>query len=197
MRFHSFLLAYLLCGTTVVAQVQYFPIRELPEREGVEHFRAVRYSKQLIALQEPSLWEASKSRKMQSYRFLWLRTFDPPIAIRVDLNADGTSRLTAKMTSGTGGYDPGKLTDNRTITMNSEQSTRFLSQIEKHNFWKLPSLDEAPGGPDGAHWIIEGVKDRTYHVVDRWSPENGDVRAIGLFMVSELAKMKLSAKEIY
>ena len=29
-------------------------------------------------------------------------------------------------------------------------------------------------GVDGAQWIFEGVKDSTYHVVDRWSPDNGE-----------------------
>jgi hypothetical protein len=36
-----------------------------------------------------------------------------------------------------------------------------------------------------------------YHIVDRWSPTNGESRALGLFMVNELAKMKLAASEVY
>ena len=52
-------------------------------------------------------------------------------------------------------------------------------------------------GVDGAQWIIEGVRNGTYHVVDRWSPREGQVRALGLFMVTELAKMKFAADELY
>jgi hypothetical protein len=50
---------------------------------------------------------------------------------------------------------------------------------------------------DGAQWIIEGVRNGSYHIVDRWSPTNGEIRALGLFMVNELAKMKLAASEVY
>jgi hypothetical protein len=179
------------------AQITYFPISGTSANDGIEKFRSDRYSDQLAALQEPSLWEVSKAQKTESYRFLWLRTFHHPIAIRVDLGADGTAQMTAKMTSGAGGYDPGKLIENWTLTINSGETKRFLGQIDEHNFWKLSSDDKVLGGPDGARWIIEGIKPGTYHIVDRWSPQDGDVRAIGLFMVNELAKLKFPAREVY
>jgi len=179
------------------AQITYFSISGTSANDGIEKFRSDRYSDQLAALQEPSLWEVSKVQKTESYRFLWLRTFHHPIAIRVDLGADGTAQMTAKMTSGAGGYDPGKLIENWTLTINSGETKRFLGQIEEHNFWNLSSDDKVLGGPDGARWIIEGIKPGTYHIVDRWSPQDGDVQAIGLFMVNELAKLEFPAREVY
>ena len=177
----------LLLASVTVAQVRYFP----PD------FPVNWYGKHLSALKEPSLWKSSKNQRTQSYRFLWLRTFNHPIAIRIDVNVDGTSLLTTKMTSGAGGYEPGTLIQNDTATLTREETNRFLGQIEGHNFWRMPSIEETAGGPDGAHWIIEGVRDGTYHVVDRWSPEVGEIRSLGLFMVNDLAKMKLAAKEVY
>jgi hypothetical protein len=50
---------------------------------------------------------------------------------------------------------------------------------------------------DGAQWIIEGARNGTYHIVDRWSPEDGEIRALGLLILNDLAKMKLAAKEVY
>lgn len=180
-----------------VEPVDYFPTRALLLNEGLEPFKSVRYSDQLIALEEPSLWERSKAQKEESYRFLWLRTFHEPIVIRVDINADGTARLTVKVANGAGGYDAGELTQNRTVTISVEETNRFLNQVQSRNFWSLPSVEKTPGGPDGADWIIEGVKAQTYHVVDRWSPRDGDVRAMGLFMVNQLAKIKLPDREVY
>jgi len=177
----------LFLASVTIAQVKYFP----PE------FSDNWYAKHLSALKEPSLWELSKVQKTQSYRFLWLRTFNHPVAIRVDVHIDGTAQLTTKMTSGAGGYDPGRLIQNAAVTLTREQTHWFLGQIQGHNFWKLPSVLETPGGPDGAQWVIEGVKDGAYHFVDRWSPKDGEIRALGLFMVDELAKMELSAKEVY
>jgi len=128
---------------------------------------------------------------------LWLRTFHHPMAIRVEVQSDGTSRLITKMASGAGGNDPGKLIQNDSATLTKEQTELFLRTIEEKGFWKLPSRDDSRMGCDGAQWIIEGIKNGTYHFVDRWTPEDGEVREIGLMMVSALAKLKLPSKEIY
>lgn len=185
-----------LLGTATAAQIKYFPNGSLSDARKSDQFRAKWYSEQLNALEEPSLWESSKTQKTQSYRFLWLRTFHHPIAIRIDVNTDGTSRLTTKMTSGTGGYAPGKLVENHTVTMSKELTDWFLGKIEAHNFWNLPSA-EVSGGNDGARWIIEGIRNGSYRIVDRWTPRAGDIRAIGLVMVNDLAKLDLPAKEVY
>ena len=100
------------------------------------------------------------------------------------------------MTSGAGDYKPGKLIQNKTRTLTSEQTSWFLGKIEAHNFWKLPSIQE-DRGVDGAQWIIEGVRNGTYHIVDRWSPADGEIRDLGLFMLNDLAKIELAAKEVY
>ena len=31
-------------------------------------------------------------------------------------------------------------------------------------------------GRDGSQWVLEGVRDNRYHIVDRWSPENSEYR---------------------
>lgn len=141
------LIIALLPASVTIAQVKYFP----------HDFPPACYENDLIALREPSLWESSKTQKTQSYRFLWLRSFHHPIAIRINVNADGTSLLIRKMTSGVAG-DPGRLLQNRTLTLNREQTNRFLEQVERCNFWKLPPILE-DRGVDGAQWIVEGVRD--------------------------------------
>jgi hypothetical protein len=180
-----------------MAQSRYFPSGSLDDSPRGDQFVYEWYSKQLKALDEPSLWALSKTQKEQSYRFLWLRTFHHPIAIRVDLNADGTSRLTTKMASGAGGYDPGHLLQNDTSILTKEHTDLFLGKIQENKFWELAPLDKSRMGLDGAEWIIEGVKDGNYRVVDRWSPDEGPVRVIGLYMLKELAKVKILAKETY
>jgi hypothetical protein len=60
------------------------------------------YSAQLRALKEPSLFQLASNALSHSYRFLWLRTFNHPIAIRVDIKPAGTGALTTKVTSGAG-----------------------------------------------------------------------------------------------
>jgi hypothetical protein len=186
MKRTSALVIVMLLASGTWAQVKYFP----PD------FPANRYAQHLSALNESSLWESSQTPKTQSYRFLWLQTFHHPIVVRIDANANGTSLLTAKMTSGAGGYKPGKLILNEMRTLTPEQTNRFLGKIEVHNFWKLPSIQE-DRGVDGAQWIVEGTRNGAYHIVDRWSPGDGEIRSLGLFMVNDLARMKLAAEEVY
>lgn len=183
-------------STTTLGQTRYFPPRSLDEDARGDEFLSQWYSDELRTLDEPSLWELSKSKKEESYRFLWLRTFHHPIAVRIDIKADGSSQLTVKMTSGTGGFRPGHLVRNSKSFLTKEQTDSFLEKIKQHKFWELTPTRE-PGGNDGAEWILEGIKNGTYHTVDRWTPQDGPVRAIGLFMVNELAKLKIPAEELY
>lgn len=192
MRFLAALLvSTVLLPIALQAQTRYFP-------PGMyDQFVSEWYTKQLKALEEPSLWELSKTSGTQAYRFLWLRTFHHPVAIRLEINSDGTSRVTSKMASGAGGYDPGKLIQNDVATLTKERTDWFLEIIENNSFWKLPARDETRMGCDGAQWIVEGVRDGSYHLVDRWSPRDGQVHAIGMAMIKELVKLQVAAKEIY
>jgi hypothetical protein len=180
-----------------MAQVKYFPAGSLAPNPKSDEFVSKWYSGQLEALEEPSLWESSKTQKIESYTFLLLRTFHHPVAIRIEVNANGTSRLAKKMSSGAGGYAPGKLIENEMIDLSKEQADWFLRIIDENKFWQLPPLQETPGGCDGSQWIIEGIKNGSYRLVDRWTPRGGEVHAIGLAMMKDLAKLKVPAKELY
>jgi hypothetical protein len=196
-RFLLGILVLLSFASASPAQSRYFPPGSLGADPREDQFVYDWYSKQLQALDEPSLWALSKTQVGQSYRFLWLRTFHHPAAIRIDVSADGTSQLTVRMCSGAGGYDPGHLIQNDKTALTKQQTDWFLGKIEENGFWKLTSGDPSPGGNDGSQWIIEGVKNGSYHMVDRWTPRDGPVRIIGLLMLNDLAKEKIPSKEMY
>jgi hypothetical protein len=188
------LMTLLLVTVLCPAQTNYFPSGTF----GDDQFRVNWYSKALKSLREPSLYEPERIEGTQSYRFLWLRSFHHPVSVRLDIKADGTALLTTRITSGAGGYDPGKLIQNRTRTISKERTDWFLNRIDESNFWKLPTVEKMDAeGLDGAQWIIEGTKKGKYHVVDRWSPDKGEVRSIGLMMLLDFAKLKLLYLEVY
>ena len=157
------------------------------------------YSKQLTALHEPSLWEISKSSKLEIYRFLWLRTFHAPIVIRLNINSDRTGALTVKATSGKGGYEPGELIKDESRSLSKAEAQSFLDMIEKQKYWSLPTKEEDPNvvNLDGAQWVLEGVRNGTYKIVDRWSPEEGSIRKLGIRFLFGIAKIKLPSQEVY
>lgn len=181
--------------TSPTSSVQYFPDSSLDSRR--DGFKSNWYSSQLHALQEPSLFQLAKSPSAESYRFLWLRSFNHPVAIRLDPKPDGTSVLTTKVADGAGGFRPGTLSENSSRLLTREQTQAFLSRVDKLGFWKAPNPVNDQRGTDGSQWIIEGVKGGQYHVVDRWTPGEGVVRELGLMLVFDLAKMDIPKNEIY
>lgn len=156
---------------------QFFPKSSLRN-----DFKASWYSNQLNALREPSLFVLAKEEESESYRFLWLRTFHHPIAVRVDrLQSDGSWILATKIASGAGGYSPGTLTTNTSCKLTAREVQNLKSKFERSGFWNAPNPVNDPTGEDGSQWIIEGVKAGHYHVIDRWSPMNGPARVLGCF----------------
>jgi hypothetical protein len=88
------------------------------------------------------------------------------------------------MASGTGGYDPGRLKKSFKKRVKNFNVSDFLTMIEKESFWNIPTIEETDLiGLDGARWIVEGLVNGKYHVVDWWSPEKGSVRNIGLYFI--------------
>ncbi len=160
------------------------------------------YSKYLAALKEPSLGELSRQdAAAEVYRFLWLRSFDNPIAVRLvvtrDVTRDG-GRLIAKMTSGQGGFEPGHLVLNRESRLSKEATAWFLAEVKHARFWDVPTRDDSRAKPDGAQWIVEGVKQGRYHVVDRSSPDPKDpAHILGIALLINLARFRLLYQEVY
>ncbi len=195
MRVNAF--AVVLWATlTMFAQDNYFPKGSLSSYDRADIARARWYSAQLRALDELSLLEEGKNASLQSYRFVWLRTFHHPVTVRLDIMADGTGKLTTKIANGAGGYEPGKLIESRSRSLTQEQTNKFLGQVKDAGFWELPSYEETSGF-DGSRWIIEGVKDGKYHVVDRWTPGKGPVHDLGVTLAFTLAELKIPKHELY
>ena len=156
------------------------------------------YSKYLGALKEPSLFEQSKSSSSQSYRFLWLRSFHKPVVVRLDVGGDGIGRVAIKIGSGPGvsAAIVGPV-EERIRRLTKQQTDSFLDQVNALGFWQLSPQEDPVAGPDGARWIVEGVKDGQYHVAHRWTPQNGAVRTLGLALAIDLGHLKIPADEIY
>lgn len=199
MRRKTFSLLFLLSALVgAIAQEPYFPRGVLDSNAHGDSFRSEWYSKHLKALEEPSLLQIAKRSKAESYRFVWLRTFDHPVVVRVDIESSDSAELTTKVMSGAGGYEPGKLIENTSRPLMQQQTKKFLATIERLQFWKLPTHEELEtAGCDGAQWIIEGIKDGDYHVVDRWTPQKGAVYDLGLMFVFGLAQMEIPKDQLY
>lgn len=192
--------ALVLGALAALAQSAYFPAKAFDSDTRSDRFMAHWFSGQLSALEEPSLLAMSKDKSLQSYRFLWLRTFHHPVAVRVDIRSDGSATLTTKIADGAGGYEPGKLTTNTSRLLSQQETAGMLAAIKDSGFWPLSGpIPRDPGsfGTDGSEWCIEGVNDGTYHMVTRWSPKNGAIYTLGRYFLFDLGRLKIAKDEFY
>lgn len=173
---------------------QYFPNGAFDNEPNLHTFVADWYSKQLDSLKETSLYKMRENCSTIAYRFVWLRTFHHPVAVRIVLAPD--SIVVSKVCDGAGGYDPGNLIINKSGPLSPKEVIELNTKLKSSNFWELPSVNVETNqiNCDGAQWIIEGVKAGKYHVVDRWSPDSGAIKNLGLFF---LKLGNIDEKEIY
>src|SRR5262245_41299972 len=144
-----------------------------PETFGeIGGFKAKWYSSQLCAMGEPTL---APRRGAVRVRFLWLRSFDPGIAVRVEHGTDSTT-VHATELSGKGGYEPGRVAKTLERSLSPDEWSDVQRGIEEIRFWALPT--NVPSmGQDGSQWILEVANGSRFHVVDRWS--GGELQSLG------------------
>ena len=63
----------------------------------------------------------------------------------------------------------------------------FVTLLEKAEFWKLDTeekRDKVRYETKGIQWVLEGVRNREYHVVDRLSQTDRDFVRACIFLMS-------------
>ena len=167
---------------------RYFP-------QDVPPFFVEWFSKNLRAMDEPSL--LSGNAFDETYRFLWLRSFHRPIVVRVWRAGDKYS-LAAKELDGAGGYPPGNVIVNKSRPLTLEEWITFMRLLEQACFWNLAPEDINTRPNDGAEWVVEGVKQGRYPVIDVFSPNSGSYRdaCIYLLKIADLG-IDEKSKDLY
>lgn len=163
------------------------------------------FSAHLRAMREPSL-SCGQLAASESYRFLWLRTFHEPIAVRVSRTGERHT-LDAVILDGAGGYDPGKVARRVQRELTQADWTRVSLALEQMNFQSMPSAepwdvseDPATGGlilrtsNDGAQWILER-RSGSYHAIDRHGGADGTGEAGRIFL--DLSGLGIAEDDIY
>lgn len=197
MRQIVIIIALLFNIARVSCQEPYFPQGAFSGDSNIDRLTNRWYSTYLKSFKEPSFFQLKDKSSHESYRFIWLRTFHQPVIVRLEIRADGIGMLTAKVSNGTGGYQPGQIIQDISRPLTRQQTDTFLAQVQTESFWELPSCEDSGRGKDGSQWIIEGVKGANYHVVDRWTPSKGAVRDLGLALALGLAELKIPKNELY
>lgn len=149
----------------------------------------------LVSLNEPSLFEAANDARLVSFRASF---FSPvptrSLAIRLVVNHDGSGQITSSASSSA---TKGILRTQ--VTVSAENVDKFLQLVQKEGFWQMPSIEEdtdqktdATGRKayvmDGAAWMLEGVRNGSFHYVYRLNPNPNPILAMECYLAKDLAK---------
>jgi len=193
---------WLAACTCCVAQENYFPPKTFGKGQWAES-EASLYSFILKKLEEPPLFTKAQNPSAEAYRFLWLRTFHNPIAVRVEVQPDGSSILAIKVAGGHAGFPRTitKLIQSTTRSLSRQQTDEFRKKAQAQGFWNAATHDKGgPAATDCDGWILEGIEKGNYHVVGRAIPNrlpesSRMVQSLGLMLAIELGQMDIPENE--
>ncbi len=174
----------------------YFPtkmFRNNSSQNGLENFKVNWYSKQLIALKEPILF--NDTSKKEIFRFTWLRSFHNPVAIRIE-KLGNDYKIFWKLCDGAGGYAPGKLIIDKQKVIDKSAWDEFIKLLDQMDFWNLSTQEEVIGA-DGAEWILEGKSFNQYKVVERWTPNHDSSYYLCCDFLINLTDLKIADRHKY
>lgn len=139
----------------------------------------------LYAFEETPLF-SSKGNNIEIYRFLMIRSFDPPICISIKRD-DNNNILIGKITDGRGFSYPGLVKQEIYKELPDSSWNKFISLIDSLDFWEMNKNFERPLF-DGSYWFVEGFRNKKYHYVLRRSPiscdnkQNQKLGKLGIFL---------------
>lgn len=148
---------------------------------------------QLVDLEEPCLYNMRISNNRVIYRFIWLRSFDPPISIRIEKEGD-LIELYWKLGKGAGGYAPEGIKERGERKISLSDWNRFIDNFNKIGFEKLPNEKEVLM-TDGASWTVEKKTSKSYKVHDTNFPGKS-LKNSCLFLLN-LTGLKIKEENIY
>jgi hypothetical protein len=179
----------------------YFPAGTFYSDEKIDEMFSGSRSQSLAAMGEPVLYLLTDT-PIEVYRFGWFRSFRPGVVIR--LWRIGNERcLSVKQFDGLGDYVgneyvyPKTLAVNQTRSLTESEWNGFVELLHKADFWQM-LREEGATGTDGSTWVMEGLRNRHYHAVERWYPRKGYYREAGIYLI-KLSGIKVdeSRNELY
>jgi hypothetical protein len=160
--------------------------RLIPRSELIDRASLNGFSEMLLAAGEAPLASYVPAHKVDhglALRFIWLRAFHEPVIVRVVQAGDGTAALAAKRLS--------LRSRPRESHKLQEEISRPLTRQELDGIAKVLKtselLEQQSGscdwGLDGSSWIIEAIDRDGYRFIDRFYPQEGPMREVGLALL--------------
>lgn len=144
----------------------------------IDDFQDGGYSTVLHRMTEPVFPDKSGD---SGFRFVWLRSFHPPVSIRIIKNKSKISLYAIELDH-LDSFEPQEILRKLEMKLTEDQWAEIQKRFSKAGFWDVKSLPNRRGC-DGSEWIFEGYKPSRYKAVGLWSPEKGDYWDLGLYLI--------------
>lgn len=146
---------------------------------------------------EPSFLELAR-RPGRCYRFLWLRTWHPPMSARAcRVGEQGVVELRVLDGLSRPGVDH-RLRAARRVVIDAAAWELLEARVRGAGFWEHPGPNPiaAPDPEEGSRWVFEGIDDGRAQVVDLYTPEEAEWVDLGLYLLG-LAGVPVPEREVY
>ena len=128
-------------------------------------------SKSLHEFKEPLLYNCDEEKEI--YRFTWLKSFDNPIVIRIEISSNKKTIFWKELEIDKE-YKPTKIIIDENKPLSNQKWNELNRLIQKTNFWEIYPNINAPGF-DGSFWVLEGTKEGKYKAVAYWVPKRKQI----------------------
>ena len=144
---------------------------------------------------EPGFEAFADSVDTEAVWFIWLRSFNNPIAVRM-MRRGASYALTGIEMDGVPELRPGKLVFRDSTAIDVDTWRSLTAPLRRTQFWNTTALPMY--GLDGATWTVAASSNGRVYVTKRWSPEaNGDDALVRAFGLAILRAAKLDRGPIY
>jgi hypothetical protein len=145
---------------------------------------------------EPSLLDVANDKRVTSFRIDWLSSqHGQVVMVRLTLKDEGDATITSVIVSGSPTVVR-RTKDN----VSAADVEKFLRVVDRARFWSLPTIpgpkEDYRGDPghrvvvfDAEAWLIEGVRNGSYHAAFRTVAEPSFFTDIGRYLMKDLAKL--------
>jgi hypothetical protein len=149
----------------------------------LDEFERDYYSAALLDAGEPPLPEIASAAPANTLhlRFIWIPSFHNPVIVRVTSAPNGDRWLVAKRLPSLSGESPARGSIERLLTR--EEARLVNALVEDSGILLESGRDTRMSGIDGARWVLEAADGKHYHLINRWSPDEGPVRKVGTAML--------------
>ncbi len=151
----------------------------------------------LNVMKEPPVGQLPRTE--QAFRWVWLRSFHPPVVVRVQKQGSQATIVVRMLDRAYGlgpdGVRAAKLVVDRRRGLTADEWDSLV-ELRRLGFWAQAATEPEVMGVDGADWIMDGNAWGERHAVTRWSPESGPFRELCLAML-KLSGISVRAEDVY